>query len=152
MNMSLDRRGADDDGRPAEPRTPGVGWFVAACFGSVALIATFVLAGGGWLGGIRPAPSQQVFELSGTGNLATSAEFTLPASWELRWEHHGTLQEIAWLDPAGKATAFVAMHRKPIREHGSINVSAGGPYRFRVTGTGPWKIAGYALLPLSRDP
>jgi len=63
--------------------------------------------------------------------------------WEFRWEHEGHLKRITWTRSDGEEDMFMEMPGKPIRGHGGINYKEGGEYRFRVEGTGPWKIQVY---------
>lgn len=127
-------------------RSKSAGLFVviAAVVLFVAM-AGFVLIGGGWLGGIHPPASRLAFTVSGQGDLERSAEFTITPGWELRWEHSGELQEICWTDAAGKVECFSAMHRKPIRPNGSVNVRHGGRFTLNVKGQGTWRLDVYQL-------
>lgn len=150
-SMNLFRE-EDSDRLPSDkPRHSGVAWFVAACFGSTGVIAAAVLIGGGRLGAIRPPLQQRIFLAEGRDSHTCDHSFEAPDSWELRWEHQGELQEICWTNAAGESDCFAAMHRKPIRHQGSVNVSRGGTLRIHVKGVGPWKIEAYALGAQGRE-
>jgi hypothetical protein len=121
------------------------GWFIAIPLVVFVIMAAGIIIGGGWLGAIRPADSRLVYQAVGEGTMTCPDSFSVTDEWELRWEHHGELQEICWTNQIGVEECYTAMHRKPIRQHGSVNVGHGGTYTLRVTGTGAWKLQVYRL-------
>lgn len=132
---------------PREPRPARVRplWIVVTVLAAVSLMGFGILMGGGWLGVVKPALTQRVYAAEGVDTAECPGEFQVGDGWELRWEHAGELQEICWTNSGGKTECYTAMHRKPIRYHGSVNVIQGGTYRLRVTGKGRWKLEVYAL-------
>ena len=104
-----------------------------------------VVVGGGWLGGIQPSLERRVFVTEGEDTATCPEEFEVGNGWELRWEHSGELQEICWTNQEGDTECYSAMHRKPIRNHGSVNVRRRGRYTLRVVGTGKWRLEVYSL-------
>jgi hypothetical protein len=106
-----------------------------------------------WSGGnlsAVPAPvERRLFEWSGQDSETSTATFSAPDSWELRWEHSGEIEEIRWTNTAGASQSVYSMHRKPIRHRGSVNVSHGGDYTLQVLGTGPWRLQVFDLSPPS---
>lgn len=105
-----------------------------------AAIVAFTIGVGGKLTPIRPHAEFRVAGFEGTGNLEESESFTVGPSWDLRWSHHGTIQQICWIDETGDDECIVAMHRKPIREEGGVNVTNGGRYHLQIQADGPWKV------------
>jgi hypothetical protein len=108
-----------------------------AAFGA---IVAFTIGIGGKLTPVRPHAEFRVAGFEGTGNLEKSEPFTVGPSWDLRWSHHGTIQQICWVDESGDDECIVAMHRKPIREEGGVNVTNGGRYHLHIQAEGPWKV------------
>ncbi|OYW21367.1 MAG: hypothetical protein B7Z55_05855, partial [Planctomycetales bacterium 12-60-4] len=145
--MNLYRKGEPGTESSPQRGPSGVGWFVAACLGSTLLIAAGVLIGGGWLGAVRPPLQQRLWMAEGRDSQTCPETLTAPDGWELRWEHDGELQEICWTSATGKTECVAAMHRKPIRPQGSVNIGHGGTYTIRVTGTGKWQMEAYVLAP-----
>ncbi len=128
----------------APRRSNGLGLVVLAVL-VVALMGWGVLSGGGWLGGIRPSAEALVFRWEGQNSQEQSPEFAVGDSWELRWEHDGELREICWTNETGETECFASLHRKPIRRHGSVNVSHGGRFTLSVRGTATWKLEVFRL-------
>lgn len=133
-----------------DPRTPAITslhpvWILAVVLTTVTLMGVGILMGGGWLGAIKPPVTQRIFLGEGTDTAECPGEFQVADSWELRWEHDGDLQEICWTNAQGVTECYASLHRKPIRRHGSVNVSHGGTFKLKVTGQGRWKLEVYAL-------
>jgi len=112
---------------------------LAAFLGLVA----FTIGVGGWLTPVPHDPSHRVAVFEGTQSLTQSAPFRVGDSWELRWEHTGEIQRICWINQNGDDECLLAMPRKPIRQHGSVNIVKGGTYRVQLDGKGPWKLEVY---------
>jgi len=78
-------------------------------------------------------------EYSGTNDGETEF-FQVRDPWEIRWEHTGNINAIEWLGKETKSEAYVAMHKKPIRNYGQRYIGRSGEFRLKVSGQGPWKV------------
>lgn len=114
--------------------------FLTLCFGGFAFVVAGAFA-------LMPASSPSTktetliatFEGQGSGQ---TGQFTVSRGWEIQWETDTkeTLQAIAWKTDAGQGSMIMQMHRKPLREHGRVNIEAPGTYHLDITATGPWKM------------
>ena len=102
------------------------------------VIVTFSLAGDAGPNS-RSQNLKTIATFEGNGNGETGF-FTVNDSWEIKWEHQGNLQAIEWIGKNGGGSKYIAMHKKPIREHGRVNNGKGGIYKLNIVGEGPWKI------------
>lgn len=127
------------------PQSGISGWFIAVPLVVFVIMAAVIIIGGGWLEAVRPAESRLVYTAVGEDTMDCPDSFTVPDEWELRWQHSGELQEVCWTNEYDLTECYTAMHRKPIREHGSVNVAHGGTYRLRVSGKGAWKLQVFRL-------
>lgn len=121
------------------------GWFIAVPLVGVVLLGATIIIGGGWLGAVKPSTDRLVYRAEGQDTATCPESFTVTDGWELRWEHDGELQEICWTNSIGSTECYTAMHRKPIRYHGSVNINHGGTYTLNVAGTGHWVLEVYRL-------
>lgn len=113
----------------------------------VAIVSFAVISGltlsQGWLKPIKPVAATRILEFSGVGTSERSPVFSAKDGWEIRWHVEGKLDQIVWTDEYGKSDYVIAMHRKPIRNGGGVNVAKGGQYFLQVVGEGSWKIDVY---------
>ncbi len=117
--------------------------FLTLCFGGFALVVAAAFA---IMPPSRPDTSNEtvIASFEGTGSDTTDF-FTVEKGWEIQWETPTieTLQSIAWKTAEGKGSMIMQMHRKPLREHGRVNVNTSGTYHLDITANGPWKITIY---------